>query len=77
MYKPIPVEEVIAAFPADAQKTIAARGKELLADVDAHFRIKVQEALDDPRPGIPHEQVEAHFAKRRAASLRKAQGTGS
>ncbi|MEO8725559.1 MAG: type II toxin-antitoxin system RelB/DinJ family antitoxin [Acidobacteriaceae bacterium] len=36
---------------------------------DAWFRTKVQEALDDPRPGIPHEKVEAHFARRRA--LRK------
>ena len=24
---------------------------------DAWFRAKVQEALDDPRPGIPHEVV--------------------
>jgi DNA-damage-inducible protein J len=39
---------------------------------DAWFRAKVQEALDDPRPAIPHDQVEAHFAKRRAAALRKA-----
>jgi DNA-damage-inducible protein J len=39
---------------------------------DAWFRAKVQEALDDPRPAIPHDQVEAHFAKRRAAALRRA-----
>jgi len=39
---------------------------------DAWFRAKVQEALDDPRPAIPQEQVETHFAKRRAAALRKA-----
>jgi DNA-damage-inducible protein J len=39
---------------------------------DAWFRAKVQEALDDPRPAIPHKKVEAHFAKRRAAALRKA-----
>jgi len=38
---------------------------------DAWFRAKVQEALDDPRPGIPHDQVEAHFAKRRAVALRR------
>lgn len=38
---------------------------------DAWFRAKVQEALDDPRPGIPHETVKAHFAKRRSAALRK------
>ena len=41
------------------------------ASHDAWFRAKVQEALDDPRPAIPHEQVEAHFAKRRAAAARK------
>jgi len=44
------------------------------AEHDAWFRAKVQEALDDPRPAIPHEQVEAYFAKRRAAALRKVQG---
>ena len=38
---------------------------------DAWFRAKVQEALDDPRPAIPHDQVEAHFDKRRAATLRR------
>jgi len=48
---------------------------ELVADTAAHdawFRAKVREALDDPRPGIPHEEVEAHFARRRAAAARKA-----
>ena len=35
---------------------------------DAWFRAKVQEALNDARPGIPHEKVEAHFTKRRAAA---------
>ena len=42
------------------------------AEHDAWFRAKVQEALDDRRPGVPHEKVEAHFAKRRAATRRKA-----
>jgi DNA-damage-inducible protein J len=41
------------------------------AEHDAWFRAKVQEALDDPRPAIPQEQVEAYFAERRAAALRK------
>lgn len=36
---------------------------------DAWFRAKVREALDDPRPPIPHEKVEAHFATRRAAGV--------
>lgn len=39
---------------------------------DAWFRVKVQAALADPRPVIPHDQVEAKFAKRRAAASRKA-----
>lgn len=38
---------------------------------DAWFRAKVQEALDDPRPGIPHKKIEAHFAQRRVAAQRK------
>nr|WP_299852535.1 type II toxin-antitoxin system RelB/DinJ family antitoxin [Sphingomonas bacterium] len=38
---------------------------------DSWFRAKVQEALDDPRPDIPHEDVETEFAARRAATLRK------
>jgi DNA-damage-inducible protein J len=39
---------------------------------DAWFRAKVQEALNDPRPAIPHKKVEAYFSKRRAAAVRKA-----
>ena len=35
-------------------------------EYDAWFRAKVQEALDDPRPPISGEDVEAYFAKRRA-----------
>ncbi len=38
---------------------------------DAWFRAKVQEALGDTRPAVPHDQVEAHFVKRRAAALRR------
>lgn len=41
------------------------------AEHDAWFRARVQEALDDPRPGIPYEKVEAHFAQRKSAALRK------
>jgi DNA-damage-inducible protein J len=39
---------------------------------DAWFRAKVQEALNDTRPALPHKKVEAHFTKRRAAARRKA-----
>ncbi|MGD0788317.1 MAG: helix-turn-helix transcriptional regulator [Terracidiphilus sp.] len=158
MYRPIPVEEVIAAMPKKRQEAIAKRGAELVAKVerrmtlaalrkerkisqatvaealgigqmqisrlekrkdprlstmartvaamgghltmiatfpdqepvvlipsqlaedarehDGWFRAKVQEALDNPRPGIPREQVEAHFAKRRVAALGKAKSVG-
>jgi DNA-damage-inducible protein J len=41
---------------------------------DAWFRAKVQEALDDPRPAIAAEAVDAHFAARRAAARRAAGG---
>ena len=35
-------------------------------EYDAWFRAKVQEALDSKLPDIPHEEVEAEFAERRA-----------
>ena len=34
---------------------------------DAWFRAKIREALENPAPPIPHADVEAHFARRRAA----------
>ena len=43
---------------------------------DKWFRAKVQEALDNPRPPIPHEEVEKYFAQRRAAAIRKAEESG-
>lgn len=39
---------------------------------DAWFRAKVQEALNSRKPAVPHDQVDAHFSKRRTAALRKA-----
>jgi DNA-damage-inducible protein J len=47
---------------------------ELTADqqaYDAWFRAKVHAALESPQPDIPHERVEAEFAARRVATLRK------
>ena len=38
---------------------------------DAWFRAKVQEALDDTRPNIPQEVVQADVAARRAAMRRR------
>src|ERR1035437_7291322 len=34
------------------------------ASHDAWFRAKVQEALDDPRPCIPHDQVQAYLDRK-------------
>jgi|SRR5271156_3402228 len=56
------------ALPFALTKDAAARD----AEYDKWLRAKVQEALDDSRPAIPHKKVESHFAKRRAAALRKA-----
>jgi DNA-damage-inducible protein J len=36
---------------------------------DAWFRARIQEALDDPRPAVAGEAVEAQFAARRSAAL--------
>ncbi|CAB3776588.1 hypothetical protein LMG28688_00263 [Paraburkholderia caffeinitolerans] len=41
---------------------------------DAWFRAKVREALEDPQPDIDADDVEAHFARRRAAAVGKASG---
>ncbi|HTN62927.1 MAG TPA: type II toxin-antitoxin system RelB/DinJ family antitoxin [Devosia sp.] len=51
----------------------------LTTDPDAYdswFRAKVQEALDDPRPGIPHEAVQEVFRLKREALSRLADERG-
>lgn len=40
---------------------------------DSWLRVKIQEALDDRRPSLSQEEVEAYFAKRRAAMLASAE----
>lgn len=48
---------------------------ELLSGSEAHdawFRAKVLEALSDTRPDVSDQEVEAHFAKRRASARLKA-----
>ena len=53
---------------------------ELVSNSEAHdawFRAKVREALEDTRPDIPDDQVETHFAERRAAAGRRASGLKS
>ena len=41
------------------------------AEHDAWFRAKVREAMDDPRPPVPHEEVEAYFTMRQEAALQR------
>ncbi|QMV17976.1 type II toxin-antitoxin system RelB/DinJ family antitoxin [Granulicella sp. 5B5] len=40
-------------------------------DYDAWFRAKVQEALDDPRPGVPHAEVRRRMNILREKALAK------
>lgn len=42
------------------------------AAYDKWFCAKIQQALDDPRPSIPHEEVVASSARLRAELLQKA-----
>ena len=65
---------VKALAPADSDSSATAQ---TTAEHDAWFRAKVREALEDSRPGVPHDDVEAHFARRRAAALRKAGERGA
>ncbi|WP_298333389.1 type II toxin-antitoxin system RelB/DinJ family antitoxin [Asticcacaulis sp.] len=44
------------------------------AAYEAWFKAKVHEALNDPRPDMPHEEVEAHFAARRAKAQQANKG---
>jgi DNA-damage-inducible protein J len=50
---------------------------ELISSGEAHdawFRAKVLEALNDTRPDVCADDAEAHFARRRAAAMRRAGG---
>jgi DNA-damage-inducible protein J len=46
------------------------------AAYDVCFRSKVQQALDEPRPPVPHAGVEAYFAKRTLTARDKAARKG-
>lgn len=47
------------------------------AAYDKWFRAQVQEAIDDPRPSIPHELVAAEWKKERAELLKQAESAGA
>lgn len=46
------------------------------AAYDAWFKAQVQQAIDDPRPGIPADAAREHFAARRDTLRQQAQGEG-
>ncbi len=46
-------------------------GQEKAPGYDEWLRAAVQAAIDDPRPSIPHEEVEAHFKALREAAKRR------
>jgi hypothetical protein len=59
--------------PSSDQAETDDRSK-IAAEQDAYLRAAIQEALDDPSPLIPHTEVEAHVAKRRADARSKVKG---
>ncbi|MEW4339702.1 antitoxin PaaA2 family protein [Chromobacterium vaccinii] len=65
--------------PAGAQRvqrpdrSAALRRAHQAAAYDSYVREAVQAALDDPAPGVPHEEAKALFAAKRAALLQGSQ----
>ncbi len=62
-----PASQVVREFMRDF-----VRSRQEEREHDAWFRAEVEKALKDKRPGIPDEEVEEYFAKRRADAMRKA-----
>lgn len=62
-----------ATRPSRPDRSEAMKRTHEAAAYDAWFREQVQASMDDPRPSIPHEAVEAKFAAKREA-LRKRTG---
>jgi hypothetical protein len=60
----IPNEVVMAEL-----KAVISELRFKAAEHDASFRAAIQKALDDPRPPVPHAEVNAHFAKLRSDAL--------
>jgi hypothetical protein len=69
--------DVVDYDPERARRTRPDRAEALkraheAAAYDKWFRGQVQVALNDPRPSIPHEDVSARWAKKRAQLAKKA-----
>ena len=81
MYRPIPVEEVIAALPLDEQKAIAKRGAELLTKVRQRMTLaelrkgrKISQATVAESLGIGQMQI-SRLEKRKDPRLSTMQRT--
>lgn len=67
--------DVLGHDPERARRTRPDRAASLkrahaAAAYDKWFRSQVQAALDDPRPGVPHEEVSARWQKKRSRLLK-------
>ena len=63
----VPVSDLFREF---MQAMVARSTRTKSSGHDQWFRGAVNEAIDDPRPAVPSEEVEAHFANRRKGSRR-------
>lgn len=45
--------------------------EEQAEDYDRWFRAKVQRSIDDPRPGIPHDEAMAYIRSKLEAAAKK------
>ena len=66
-----PASQLVREFVREFMREFV-RTRQEEREHDAWFRAEEEKALRDPRPGIPDEEVEKHFARRRANALRKA-----
>lgn len=68
------IHRTIPPKPSRPDRAEALKRAHEAAAYDAWFREQVQASIDDPRPDIPHDAVEAKFAAKREA-LRKRLGS--
>lgn len=68
------------ALKTDRKRTDAAERMKNAHEAAAYkgwLTQQVQEAIDDPRPSVPHSEVAAEWATERAALLKQAESMGS
>lgn len=54
--------------------TVPAAPSETDASYDEWLAAEVEEAINDPRPSVPNDEVERHFAAKRAALKKRIKG---